>query len=87
MITNILLVILVIYAIWSPFIVFKAVKFGMRLVDEPKKAASEPVFNIPTPKAKPKMTAEEERMTQILRNIDNYNGSSQGQIKVEVRND
>lgn len=87
MITNILLIILVVYAIWSPFIVLYSVKFGMRLVDKPEKVAEEKIFHIPTPKAKPKMTAEEDRMTQILRNIDNYNGSSAGQVKVEVKHD
>ena len=87
MITNILLIILVAYVIWSPYIVLKAVKFGMKLVDEPKKVASEPIFSVPIPKQKPKMTAEEDRMTQILRNIDNYNGSSAGQVKVEVKHD
>lgn len=87
MIINILLIILVAYAIWSPFMVLKAVKFGMKLVDEPKKVAAEPIFSVPIRKEKPKMTAEEDRMTQILRNIDNYNGSSQGQVKVEVKHD
>lgn len=87
MIINILLVILVLYVIWSPFLVVYGVKFGMKLVDRPEKVASEPIFSVPKPKKKPKMTAEEDRMNQILRNIDNYNGSAQGQVKVEVRND
>ena len=87
MIKNILLVILVLYVIWSPFLVVYGVKFGMKLVDRPEKVASEPIFSVPIPKKKPKMTAEEDRMNQILRNIDNYNGSAQGQVKVEVRND
>ena len=87
MIINILLVVLVAYVIWSPYIVLKAVKFGMKLVDEPKKAAAEPIFNVPTRKEKPKMTSEEDRMYQILRNIDNYNGTPQGQVKVEVKHD
>ena len=87
MILEILLIILVAYAIFVPYIVLKAVKFGMKLVDEPKKAVAEPIFNVPIRKEKPKMTAEEDRMTQILRNIDNYNGSSAGQVKVEVKHD
>jgi len=84
---TILLIILVLYAVCSPFIVLYAVKFGMKLVDEPKKVALEPIFSVPKPKNKPKMTAEEDRMTQILRNIDNYNGTPQGQVKVEVKHD
>ena len=87
MIIDILLIILVVYAICTPFIVLKAVKFGMKLVDKPEKVAEEPLFSVPTPKKKPKMTAEEDRMYQILRNIDRYNGTSQGQVKVEVKHD
>ena len=84
---TILLIILVLYAVCSPFIVLYSVKFGMKLVDEPAKVAHEPIFNVQLPKKKPKMTAEEDRMTQILRNIDNYNGTPQGQVKVEVKHD
>lgn len=87
MIIEILLVILVLYAVVSPIIFINAVKFGIKLVDEPEKAVSEPIFSVPKPKKKPKMTAEEDRMTQILRNIDNYNGSAVGQKKVEVKHD
>ena len=83
----ILLIILCLYAVCSPFIVLYSVKFGMKLVDEPKKTAAEPIFSVPIPKKKPKMTAEEDRMAQILRNIDNYNGDSKGQVKVEVKHD
>jgi len=83
----ILLIILGVYAVCSPFIVLYSVKFGMKMVEQPEKTASEPIFNVPIPKKKPKMTAEEDRMTQIMRNIDNYNGTSQGQVKVEVKHD
>ena len=84
---NALLCVLVAYVMVTPFFYAKAVKMGMRLVDKPEKVAAEPIFNVPKPKNKPKMTVEEERTAQILRNIDNYNGSSQGQIKVEVKHD
>lgn len=83
---NILLIILVAYAVVSPLFYAKALKFGMKLGNKPEQAVEEPIFNVPIPKKKPKMTAEEDRMYQILRNIDNYNGSSQGQVKVEVKN-
>ena len=82
---NILLIVLIIYVLITPFFYAKAVKFGMALVDKPEKAASELNFNVPIPKKKPKMTAEEDRMNQILRNIDNYSGDSRGQVKVEVK--
>lgn len=84
---SILLIILVIYVMISPYFYMKAIKFGMLLVEEPKKAALETIFDVPKPKKKPKMTPEEDRMTQILNNIDNYNGSSVGQKKVEVKHD
>ncbi len=84
MITNILIVILMLYAVFSPCFF---IKFGMKLVEMPEKVVDEPMFNVKFPKPKPKMTAEEDRMAQILRNIDNYNGSSVGQVKVEVKHD
>jgi hypothetical protein len=84
---NAILCVLVAYVLVSPYFYAKAVKFGMSLVERPKKIASEPIFSVPKPKKKPKMTPEEDRTAQILRNIDNYNGSSQGQVKVEVKHD
>lgn len=75
------------YCLISPFLLAKAMMFGMKLANKPEKAEEWKIFDIPTPKKKPKMTAEEDRMTQILRNIDNYNGSSVGQVKVEVKHD
>ena len=84
---TVLLIILVAYAVVSPYFYAKALKFGMKLGDKPEEAVKEPMFNVPTPKKKPKMTAEEDRMTQILRNINNYNGTPQGQVKVEVKHD
>lgn len=84
---TVLLIILVAYAVVSPYFYAKALKFGMKLGDNPEVAVNEPIFNVPTPKKKPKMTSEEDRMYQILRNIDNYNGTPQGQVKVEVKHD
>ena len=84
---NILLIILVVYVCVTPLFYYKAIKFGIRIAEKPEEIAEERTFTIPTPKKKPKMTAEEDRMYQILRNIDNYNGSSVGQVKVEVKHD
>lgn len=75
------------YCLVSPFLLAKAVIFGAKLANKPEKVEDWKVFDIPTPKKKPKMTPEEDRMTQILNNIDNYNGSSVGQKKVEVKHD
>lgn len=82
---EILLIILLIYVFLTPYFCFRAIKFGMKIAQNPEKASEEHTFVVPVPKKKPKMTAEEDRMNQILRNIDNYNGTSQGQVKVEVK--
>jgi hypothetical protein len=82
---NVLVCILVAYLCVSPFFYAKAVKFGIKLADKPEEAAEEPTFHVPTPKKKPKMSAQEDRITQILSNIDNYNGTPVGQKKVEVK--
>ena len=75
------------YCLVSPFLLAKAVIFGAKLANKQEKVEEWKVFDIPKPKKKPKMTAEEDRMYQILRNIDRYNGTSQGQVKVEVKHD
>lgn len=75
------------YCLVSPFLLAKAVIFGAKLANKSENVEEWKVFDIPTPKKKPKMTAEEDRMNQILRNIDNYNGTPQGQVKVEVKHD
>ena len=75
------------YCLVSPFLLAKAVMFGAKLANKPEAAEEWKVFDIPKPKKKPKMTAEEDRRAQILRNIDNYSGSSVGQVKVEVKHD
>lgn len=85
--TDILLIVLIAYALMTPYFYTKAVKFGMKLVDKPEKVAEEAIFNVPIPKKKPKMSPEEDRRAQILANINNYNGSSEGQRKVEVKHD
>lgn len=84
---EILLYILVFYVFLTPYFCFRAIKFGMKIAQNPEKVPEENVFHVPFPKKKPKMTAEEDRMNQILRNIDNYNGSAVGQVKVEVKHD
>lgn len=84
---ELLLYILVIYAFLTPYFCFRAIKFGIKVGQNPEKVPEERVFNIPKPKKKPKMTVQEDRMNQILRNIDNYNGSSEGQVKVEVKHE
>lgn len=82
-----IVILLIAYTISTPFMFFKAIKYGVKLASEPEKAAEEPIFHVPSQKKKPVMTAEEDRRAQILQNINNYNGSSTGQRKVEVKHD
>lgn len=84
---EILAYILVLYMFLTPYFLFRAVKFGIKIAQNPEEASEEHTFTIPMPKRTPKMTAEEDRRMQILKNIDNYNGSSVGQVKVEVKHD
>lgn len=84
---NVIVCVLIAYVLITPLFYAKAVKFGMKIVGEPAKAVSEPVFHIPTPKKKPKMSPQDDRMAQILANIDNYNGTAEGQVKVEVKHE
>ena len=70
------------FAAFTQIMIIKAVRFGFILFDEPEQAAKEPMFNIPMPKKKPKMTEEDKRTTAILANIDRYDGTGTGQVKV-----
>jgi len=84
MLFNFIFVILVLYIISTPYFYFKAMKFGMKIADKPEEAAEMPFFNVPEKKDKPKMTPMQDRETQILNNIDRYDGTSNGQVKVKV---
>lgn len=87
MLYNVLAVILVAYVCASPIFYAKAVKFGIKIAQDPEEAAKEKImeeFTLPKKPHKPKMTPEEQRSIQILANIDRYDGTSAGQKKVEV---
>lgn len=78
-----LLVVLAYYAVMTPIIVFKSVKFGIKVAEKPETAAEEPFFSVPKKKTEPKMTPEERRTAQILMNIDRYDGTSAGQVEIK----
>ena len=82
--TVILVGIVVLFAIFSEIMVIKAVKVGFHLIDS-EQTSDEEVFHLPKKKKEPKMSADEYRTTQILANIDRYNGSGEGQVKVVAR--
>ena len=78
----IIVILILLFAAFSQIMTIKAVKFGFKIAEQPEKAAEEPVFNIPKKKKQPKMTEEEKRTNAILANIDRYDGTSAGQVKV-----
>ena len=79
----VILIVLVIYVCLTPLLYMKAVKFGVKMAEKPEEAAEEPFFHVPAKHKPPKMTPEEERDMQILANIQAYNGTSAGQIKIQ----
>lgn len=82
-IISLLLIILAIYVCITPWLFMKAVKFGVKLADKPEEAAEEPFFHVPVKRKAPKMTPEEKRDMQILANIQAYNGTSAGQVRIQ----
>lgn len=87
MLYNVIICVLVAYVIISPYFYAKALKFGMKIAQDPEEASQEKIlgeFHIPKKPHEPKMTPEEERAVQILANIDRYDGTPMGQKKVKV---
>lgn len=79
MLFNIILGVLVCYALSTPFIMIYCIKFGCRLAENPKKAAEKtPIVK----KAPKKMTEEEKQEQQYLQNLMRYDGTSRGQQKI-----
>ena len=74
---NVLVVILVLYAMISPCMF---IKFGMKIAEKTEHKAETPIFNVP--KKKPKTTLEERKEIQKWNNVMNYNGTSMGQVKI-----
>lgn len=87
MLYNVIFCVLVAYVVISPYFYAKALKFGIKLAQDPDEASKEAImgeFHVPKRRKEPKMTAEEKRSVQILANIDRYDGTSAGQKKVVV---
>lgn len=84
MLFNVILVLLVIYTMATPFFYVQAIKFGMRVWDEPDEVKEMTTFHLPKRKKEPKMTPSEQRTYQILQNIDRYDGTSNGQKEIKV---
>lgn len=85
MLSDIVLVILAIYACSTPLWVVKSIKFGLKIAENTEKAAEEPVFNIPSlPKKSETVELPEEVKADIavLENIEAYDGTSHGQKEI-----
>lgn len=86
MLYEILSVILVLYAVLSPFWVIRAIKFGLSIVENPQEAAEEPVFTLPKTKKKAKsaeLPKEIQQTYDILDNIETYDGTDVGQKEIK----
>ena len=83
MLYSVLIVLIVLFAVFSQIMTLYAVKFGMKITNKPEEAAEEPIFNVPKKKKEPKMTDSDFRVNQILANIDRYDGTANGQVKVK----
>lgn len=82
MLFDVLFVAMVIYTMITPFFYVKAIKFGMDLWEDPDDAG---FFDFHLPK-KPKeveISDADKRTMQILQNIDRYDGTPNGQVKVK----
>lgn len=78
MLSNILLVILGLYAVTSPLIMIHCIKFGYRMKKDPEKESEKEIKIKPVRKAA-KMTAEEEKDLMYWQNIMSYDGTGRGQ--------
>ena len=86
MLYEILMVILVVYAISSPLWVMKSIKFGVKFALDAEKTSREPVINIPKPKRKQpevKLSKEEQKIIDTLENINAFDGTETGQKEIK----
>lgn len=94
MLYDILLIMLVVYVMFSPIFIIESIKFGVKLASKPDQVADIPVLNIKLPKKKPKKTKEQKKAEQaaaqkleetaaILENIDIFDGTNFGQKEIK----
>ena len=79
MLFNVLFVLLVIYAVISPYFY---IKFGMKIAEKDDFKAETPIFNVPRPKKRPEMTLKDRQEIQKWENLMRYDGTSNGQVKI-----
>lgn len=79
---KILVIILMIYAMVSPYLF---IKFGMKIAEKDDKKSETPIFDVDfsnITKKKPEMTRRDRQEIQKWENLMRYNGTSAGQIKI-----
>lgn len=82
MLYDVLFIVLMLYIMAVPLMVVKSIMIGVKLAEKPQETAEKPIFNIPKPKKKPKLSKEDRRNLDILANIEAYNGDSTGQKEI-----
>lgn len=82
MLSDVVLVILGLYAASTPIWFMKAVQFGAKCAEKPEEVAVEPVFNLPKAEKKPEMTDEMRADLTMLHNINVFDGTSNGQKEI-----
>lgn len=82
MLYDVLFIVLMLYIMAVPLMVVKSIMIGVKLAEKPQETAEKPIFNIPKPKKKPKLSKEDQRNLDILANIETYYGDSTGQKEI-----
>lgn len=82
MLYDVLFIVLLLYIMTVPLMVVKSIMIGVKLAEKPQETAEKPIFNIPKPKKKPKLSKEDQRNLDILANIETYYGDSTGQKEI-----
>lgn len=82
MLSDVLAVILGLYAISTPYWFMRAVKFGVKCAEKPEVIAEEPVFELPKKHEKHEMSDEMRADLTMLYNIGVFDGTSNGQKEI-----
>lgn len=82
MLYDVLFIVLMLYIMAVPLMVVKSIMIGVKLAEKPQETAETPIFNIPKPKKKPKLSKADQRSLDILANIEAYCGDSTGQKEI-----
>lgn len=82
MLSDVVLVILGLYAATTPYWFMKAVKFGAKCAEKPEEVIEEPVFELPKKHEKAEISEEMKQDLTLLHNISVFDGTSAGQKEI-----